>query len=215
MSINDNIQKVFRCEECNLVPLINYYLAEDEDSIEQKINIKCRNNHSIEDIDFEEFLDSYISDEKKENADSKCQKHNKKIEKICEKCELNLCNECSHDCTEVISIGKFVLSEKEKDDIKENFEKFNPFFDKLRGLIGEKACKSFYDINKKLLSFAEIIFSTYLKYEKNNNLSYEIIRNCRYCLKFKYKELSLENDSTNKRVLLKILFSTFGTYEIL
>ena len=25
----------------------------------------------------------------------------------------------------------------------------------------------------------------------------------------------LENDSTNKRVLLKILFSTFGTYEIL
>ena len=110
---------------------------------------------------------------------------------------LNLCNECSHDCTEIISIDKYILSEKEKDDIKENFEKFNPFFDKLKGLIGEKACKSFYDINKKLLSFAEIIFSTYLKYEKNNNLSYEIIRNCRYCLKFKYKELSLENDSTN------------------
>ena len=30
-----------------------------------------------------------------------------------------------------------------------------------------------------------------------NNLSFEIIRNCKYCLKFKYKELSLENDSTN------------------
>ena len=197
MSINDNIKKVFRCKECNLVPLINYYLTGDKDSIVQKINIDCGNNRSIKDIDFEEFLDSYISEEKEENIDSKCQKHNKKIEKICEKCELNLCNECSHECTEVISIDKFALSEKEKDDIKENFEKFNHFFDKLKGLIGERTYKSFYNINKRLLSFAEIIFSTYLKYEKNNNLSYEIIHNCRYCLKFKYKELSLENDSTN------------------
>ena len=49
----------------------------------------------------------------------------------------------------------------------------------------------------KLLNFAEIIFSTYLKNNEINNLSFEIIRNCKYCLKFKYKELSLANDSTN------------------
>ena len=198
MSLKDDIEKVFRCKECNLVPLINYYLGESDDTIEQEVSIKCRNNHSEEDIDFEEFLESYISEEKEKNIDSICEKHNEKIIKICEKCDLNLCNKCSHDCKEVIDISKFALSQKEKDDIKENFEKFNPFFEKLKKLIrSDTAYQYFYDKNKKLLSFAEIIYSTYLKYEKDNKLSYEIIRNCRYCLKFKYKELSLENDSTN------------------
>ena len=39
--------------------------------------------------------------------------------------------------------------------------------------------------------------STYLKNKEDNNLSFEIIRKCKYWIKFKYKELSLENDSTN------------------
>ena len=200
MSLKDNIQKVFRCQECNLIPLINYYLADSNDAIEQKVSIKCRNNHSEEDIDFEDFLKSYVAEEKEKgkNIDSICEQHNEKIVKICEKCDLNICNKCSHDCKEVIDISKYALTQKEKDDIKENFEKFNPFFKKLKETIrSDKTYNYFYNKNKELLSFAEIIFSTYLKYEKDNNLSYEIIRNCRYCLKFKYKELSLENDSTN------------------
>ena len=65
---NDEIKKVFRCPECNLVPLINYYLKESEEEIcEQKINIICRNNHSIENIDLDEFLESYIKEENKKN----------------------------------------------------------------------------------------------------------------------------------------------------
>ena len=45
MSLKDDIEKVFRCKECNLVPLINYYLGESDDTIEQEVSIKCRNNH--------------------------------------------------------------------------------------------------------------------------------------------------------------------------
>ena len=34
--------------------------------------------------------------------------------------------------------------------------------------------------NKKLLKFAQIIFSTYIKNKEINNLSFEIIRNCKH-----------------------------------
>ena len=68
---NNEIKKAFRCPECNLVPLINYYLKEseedDEEICEQKINIICRNNHSIENINLDEFLESYIKEENKKN----------------------------------------------------------------------------------------------------------------------------------------------------
>jgi len=198
--INEEIKKVFRCPECSLVPLINYYLKESEDSdelYEQKINIVCRNNHSKEDIDLDEFLESYIKEENKKN-DSLCIKHNKKIERICEKCNLNLCEECIHECEKILDIKEFVLTQKEKDDIKENLKKFDSFFKNLENLT--RNCdnyKLFYEKNKKLLNFAEIIFTTYLKNKEDNNLSFEIIRNCKYCLKFKCKELSLEDDSTN------------------
>ena len=199
---NDEIKKVFRCPECNLVPLINYYLKESEyrdELYEQKINIVCRNNHSEEDIDLDDFLESYIEEENENKKnDSLCIKHNKKIEKVCEKCNLNLCEECTHECEKIIDIKEFALTQKEKDDIKENLKKFDPFFKSLENLAGNNDnYKLFYEKNKKLLNFAEIIFSTYLKNKEDNNLSYEIIRNCKYCLKFKYKKLSLENDSTN------------------
>lgn len=223
MEINEDIKKVFRCEECNLIPLINYYFEIEDDECQQKINIKCRNNHSFKDIKLEEFLDSYIKEEDK-NKDSICQEHNKKIEKICKKCELNLCSECKHDCDEVMSLKDFSLSEKEKDNIKDNFNKFNPFFEELKNKINNGSKDDyliFSDNCKKLLSFGTIIFSTYLKYEKENNLCYEIIRNCKMCLKFKYKKLSLENDSTNvlrsnpipKEIELFLKFSHFGSYE--
>ena len=189
---NDEIKKVFRCPECNLVPLINYYLKEiedDEEICEQKINIICRNNHSIEDIDLDEFLESYITEEKK-NIDSLCIKHHKKIEKICEKCNLNLCKECKHECLKIIDIIEYALTQKEKEYIKENIKKFDSFFKNLENLTkNNNKYKIFYEKNKKLLKFAEIIFSTYLKNNEINNLSFEIIRNCKYCLKFKYKEL--------------------------
>ena len=200
---NDEIKKVFRCPNCNLVPLINYYLKEPEDSnevYEQKINIICRNNHSEENIDLDEFLESYIKEVKEENKknDSLCITHNKKIKKICEKCNLNLCEECTHECEKIIDIEEYALTQKEINEIKENLKKFDPFFKHLEGLTqNSNNYKSFYKTNKKLLNFAEIIFSTYLKNKEDNNLSFEIIRNCKYCLKFKYKELSLENDSTN------------------
>ena len=199
----DEIKKVFRCPKCNLVPLVNYYLKESEDNDEayvQKISIVCRNNHSEEDIDLDDFLESYIKEVKEENKknDSLCITHNKKIKKICEKCNLNLCEECSHKCEKIIDIEEFALTEKEKNEIKENLKKFDPFFKHLEGLTRNcNEYQSFYETNKKLLNFAEIIFSTYLKNKEDNNLSFEIIRNCKYCLKFKYKELSLENDSTN------------------
>ena len=200
---NDEIKKVFRCPKCNLVPIINYYLKESEDGGElykQKINIICRNNHSEEDIDFDDFLESYTKEVKEENkkSDSLCITHNKKIQKICEKCNLNLCEDCAHECEKIIDIKEFALTEKEKIEIKENLKKFDPFFKNLEKLIGNgRGYQSFYEKNKKLLNFAEIIFSTYLKNKEDNNLSFEIIRNSKYCLKFKYKELSLENDSTN------------------
>ena len=200
---NDEIKKVFRCPKCNLVPIINYYLKESEDGGElykQKINIICRNNHSEEDIDFDDFLGSYFKEVKEENKkkDSLCISHNKKIKKICEKCNLNLCEKCTHECDKIVDIKEFALTEKEKNEIKENIKKFDPFFKNLEGLTrNSNNYKSFYETNKKLLIFAEIIFSTYLKNKVDNNLSFEIIRNCKYCLKFKYKELSLENDSTN------------------
>ena len=205
MSIKEDIQKVFRCDSCNLVPVINYNLNVEPDSdsdseYEQKISIKCRNNHSNNDIDFEDFLKSYLKEENEKNKDSICQQHNKKIEKICKKCELNLCLECIHNCDGIIDIKEYSLSEKEKNDIKENFNKFEPFFNTLKKTISfycNDKFENYYNINKKLLKFADIIFSTYLKYEKENNLSFEIIRNCRFCLKFKYKQLSLENDSAN------------------
>ena len=200
MSVDEKIQKVFRCEKCNLVPLINYYLDESEENIiEQKVSIKCRNNHLFNNIDFDVFLSSYIKEENEKNIDSICQQHNKKIDKICKKCELNLCSKCKHDCREIIKIKELELSEKEKDKIKKNLDNFAPFFEKLKSLIDFKSYgyKSYFEKNKKLLSFAEIIYSTYLKYEKENCLSFEIIRNCRFCLKFKYKELSLFNDRMN------------------
>ena len=215
---NDEIKKVFRCPNCNLVPLINYYLKESEDNdelYEQKINIVCRNNHSEEDVDLDEFLESYIKEENTKN-DSLCISHNKKIEKICEKCNLNLCEECAHECEKIIDIKEFALTQKEKDDIKENLKKFDPFFKNLENLTkNDENYRLFYEKNKKLLNFAEIIFSTYLKNKEDNNLSFEIIRNCKYCLKFKYKELSLENDSTNviraQKIPLEIeLFLKFG-----
>jgi len=197
---NDEIKKVFRCPKCSLVPLINYYLKESKDFdklYDPKIDIICRNNHSEQDIDFDEFLESYIKEENTKN-DSLCIKHNKKIENICEKCNLNLCEECTHECEKIIDIKEFALTQKEKDDIKENLKKFEPLFKNLENLT--RNCDTyqlFYEKNKKLLNFAEIIFSTYLKNKEDNNLSFEIIRNCKYCLKFKYEELSLENDSIN------------------
>ena len=198
---NDEIKKIFRCPKCNLIPLINYYLKKSENELyEQKINIICRRNHSEEDIDIDDFLEYYIKEFKEENKknDSLCIKHNKKIKKICEKCSLNLCEECTHECEKIIDIEEYALTEKEKNEIKENLKKFGPFFKHLENLIGNgESYKSFYEKNKKLLNFAEIIFSTYLKNKEDNNLSFEIIRNSKYCLKFNYKELSLENDSTD------------------
>ena len=201
MNIKEDIEKVFRCNSCNLVPVINYYLYGESDSDSaSKISIKCRNNHYEKDINLENFLKSYLKGENNKNKDYICQKHNKKIEKICKKCELNLCLDCIHKCVDIINIKEYSLSEKEKNDIKENFNKFEPFFNKLKNTISvyyKDKFENYYDINEKLLKFAEIIFCTYLKYEKENNFSFEIIRNCRFCLKFKYKQLSLENDSTN------------------
>ena len=192
----DETKKVFRCPKCNLVPLIDYYLENSEknnDFYEQKIKIICRNNHSQENIDFDDFLESYSKEENKDNIDSLCVKHNKKIEKICEKCKLNLCFECSHNCKKILQIKELYLTEKEKNNIKENLNKFNPFFENLKKIA--YYCDNyiyFYEKNKKLLNFAEIIFSIYLKYEKYNCLSFEIIENCRACLRFKYNQLSLE-----------------------
>ena len=136
---DDEIKKVFRCPECNLVPIINYYLkeSEKEDSeeiYEQKINIICRNNHSRNNIDLDEFLESYIFEENKKN-DSICIKHNKKIEKICEKCNLNLFEECKHECDNIIDIIQYVLTKKEKEYIKENIKKFHTFFKKIKNII--------------------------------------------------------------------------------
>ena len=66
-----------------------------------------------------------------------------------------------------------------------------------------------YQINKDLYIFAKIIFSTYLEKAKKKKLCYEIIQNCKQCLRFNDKEILLNkkkekitNELVKKIILL-------------
>ena len=80
--ILDKKQDIIRCQKCNLIPLINFYLS----TYDIKLLFKCRNNHEIEE-DLYEYIDNKLSSLKINQEDSICLLHNVKISLICNKCK--------------------------------------------------------------------------------------------------------------------------------
>ena len=200
----DKNQDIIRCEKCNLIPLIEFYFSKDK----IKLFLKCRNDHSQEE-DLYYYLDNKLSSTKINKKDSICNLHDMEITSICTKCKVNLCIKCkkSHDkdC-EIIQIDKYTLSEEENENIESNINKYEPFIEDLKKIIEKgvgtyseeyKFLKGDIDYylksNNYLIKLAKIIYFTFLN--NKENLSYEIIQNCKNNLNFNYKNLSLNNYS--------------------
>ena len=198
----DKNQDIIRCEKCNLIPNIDFYFSTNE----IKLFLKCRNDHNQEE-DLYDYLDNKLSSTKINKKDSKCDLHDLKITSICSKCKINLCQKCtkSHDkdC-ELIQIEKYSLSKEENEKIENNIKKYEPFIEDLKKIIEEGVgtysqeydflrgyIDDFLKANNYLIKLAKIIYFTFLN--NKENLSYEIIQNCKNNLNFNYKNLSLEN----------------------
>ena len=134
-----------------------------------------------------------------------------KIEKICKKCKINLCSKCQHNCKEIINIKEFQLSKDEINEFKKIFKFLNDIFEKAEknNINSQIESSKTYQINKDLYIFAKIIFSTYLEKAKKKKLCYEIIQNCKQCLRFNDKEILLNkkkekitNELVKKIILL-------------
>ena len=194
----------FSSKSCEYVPLIHFFALYFENNYYYYyINLKCRNKHSFNILlnkfqiyinDLKERLDrnkqeanNYINmddfihntvKEKKIYDDTKCEKHNKNIENICEKCQINLCNECQHVCDGIINIKDFLLKQEDKIEL----ENILNFLDKIFSQT------EFNNINDDLFFLLKLIINRYLK----NKYSYEIIQNCKNCLNFNGKKELIE-----------------------
>ena len=168
--ILDKKQDIIRCQKCNLIPLINFYLSIHD----IKLLIKCRNNHEIEE-DLYEYIDDKLSSLKINQEDSICLLHNEKISLLCNKCKKNFCKKCSFKVCETISIDNYSLTKKEKEIIENNIIKYKPFIEKVNKTIDEGVgtygqerdflksdIEEFIIINNYLIKFAK----------KKNNLFY-------------------------------------------
>ena len=186
---------------CEYVPLIHFFVLNFEEIDYYYINLKCRNKHSFNILldKFKNFVDNLkerinknkqndnqnIDDimyntikEDKIYDDTKCEKHKKNIEKICKKCQINLCNECQHVCDGVINIKDYLLKQEEKNEL----ENILNFLDKIFSQ------SKFSYQNENLFFLVSLIINRYLK----NEYCYEIIQNCKNCLNFNYKEELIE-----------------------
>ena len=198
----DKKQDIIRCGKCNLIPIIDFYFSINE----IKLFLKCRNDHNQEE-DLYDYLDNKLSTTKINKKDSTCNLHDLKITSICSKCKINLFKKCeeSHDkVCEIIQIEKYYLSKEENEKIENNIKKYEPFIEDLKKII-EKGVgtyseeynflkgyiDNFLKANNYLIKLAKIIYFTFLN--NKENLSYEIIQNCKNNLNFNYKNLSLEN----------------------
>ena len=195
---------IIRCHECSLIPLINFYVSDNGFNL----ILKCRNNHEYE-KDLSEYLEQNLSNEFKNKNDNICPLHNNKIILICKECKKNLYEKCESSHCKTESINDFSLNKKEKEDINNNIQKYEPFIKKLRkkikvaiGYADEPYIESlksdieyFIKRNDLLYELSKIIYNTYL--ENENNLSYEIIQNCRKCLNFNYEDLNIEGYSSS------------------
>ena len=201
--ILDKKQDIIRCQKCNLIPLINFYLS----TYDIKLLFKCRNNHEIEE-DLYEYIDNKLSSFKINQEDSICLLHNEKISLLCNKCKKNFCKKCSFKDCETISIDKYTLTKNEKEIIENNIIKYKPFIEKVNKTIDEGVgtygqerdflksyIEEFLKINNFLIKFAKIIYYTYIHNEKC--LSYEIIQNCKNNLNFNYNDLLLDGYTRN------------------
>ena len=197
--ILDKNQDIIRCQKCNLIPSINFYLSTNDITL----LLSCRNNHDFEE-DLFKYLDNNLSSLKNNNEDSKCLLHNEKISLICLKCKKNFCKKCSVKDCETILIDNYALTKNEKENIENNIIKFEPFIEKVKKVIDngvgtygqerdflESDIEEFLKINNYLIKLAKIIYFTFTHNE--NNLSYEIIQNCKNNLNFNYNELLLDN----------------------
>ena len=197
--ILDKNQDIIRCQKCNLIPSINFYLSTNDITL----LLSCRNNHDFEE-DLFKYLDNNLSSLKNNNEDSKCLLHNEKISLICLKCKKNFCKKCSVKDCETILIDNYALTKNEKENIENNIIKFEPFIEKVKKVIDngvgtygqerdflESDIEEFLKINNYLIKLAKIIYFTFIHNE--NNLSYEIIQNCKNNLNFNYNELLLDN----------------------
>ena len=201
----DKIEKIIRCEECKLIPLINFYIKDDGFSLE----LKCRNNHEKEQ-DLSMYLENSLSDQLKNPKDAICSKHNKEITLICKYCQKNFCEKCdTKECKECKTqkINDFSLTKEEKENIDKNINNYENFVKKLRKVVKvgigftkglhistlKEDLDYFIETNDLLFKLAKIIYQTYVENEKN--FYYEIIQNCRKCLNFNYQELSLNGYS--------------------
>ena len=197
--IFDKNQDIIRCPKCNLIPLINFYLSTHD----IKLLLSCRNNHNFEE-DLFGYIDNNLSSLKNNNEDSKCLLHNEKISLICLKCKKNFCKKCNIKDCETILIDKYSLTKDEKVNIENNIIKFEPFIEKIKKVIDngigkygqerhflESDIEEFIKINNYLIKLAKIIYFTFIHNE--NNLSYEIIQNCKNNLNFNYNELLLDD----------------------
>ena len=215
----------FSSMSCEYVPLIHFFVLNFEQKDYYYINLKCRNKHSFnillekfkiyvdnlkekinknkqkdnENYNMDDFMYNTIKEDKIYD-DTKCEKHKKNIEKICKKCQLNLCNECQHDCNEIINIKDYLLEENEKNELKNILN----FLDK----IFSQSDSNINDINKDLFFLVSLIINRYL----NDKFSYEIIQNCKNCLDFNYKKelieiMNSENDIYEKSIKIINLYN--------
>ena len=202
---DDKIEKIIRCEECKLIPLINFYIKDYGFSLE----LKCRNNHEKEQ-DLSKYLENNLSDQLKNPKDATCSKHNKEITSICKYCQKNFCEKCvTKECKKckIQKINDFSLTKEEKENINKNIDNYENFVKKLRKVVKvgigfskgidisslKEDLDYFIETNNALFKLAKIIYQTYV--ENEDNLCYEIIQNCRKCLNFNYQELSLNGYS--------------------
>jgi len=193
----------FSSMSCEYVPLINFFVLNFEQKDYYYINLKCRNKHSFnilldkfkiyvdelkekinknkqkdnKNINIDDFMYNTIKEDKIYD-DTKCEKHKKIIEKICKKCQINLCNECQHACDGIINIKDYLLKQEEKTEL----ENILNFLDKIFSQ------SNFFNQNEDLYFLVSLIINRYLK----NEFSYEIIQNCKNCLNFNYKEELIE-----------------------
>ena len=114
--------------------------------------------------------------------DSMCEQHKKQIIKICNKCKLNLCEKCYHNCNEIFNLKDFLLSEEEIKMYKKIFIFIfifihNTFRKAEKDYINkQKEFTKTYKINKDLYNLAKIVFCTYLEKRAKNEFSYKIFK---------------------------------------
>ena len=223
LTLNTNLAPNILCQNCSCFPLLGFNFSLENKNLSDICELYsfCIFNHNnkketiqrnnLDDI----FKTKTKKKSKKINFNVICEFCKEKdIEYHCLDCQRNICKDCFENHKEhKYYYNKEYISEKELNEIRNNFEESKKNVDKNLDFISKKIVefesqleelKALYekykDINNKLISFSEYILKLYTDLVKSKqDIYYPIYFNVRNILLFNPRQINIpENDISIK-----------------